>query len=86
MVDEPFCRALDDALQRARLLEKMGGARNDIETVAAAERLLRAAIEFDDAIIQSADDQQCRRLHALQEQGLIVAGGSASRPKRRWRS
>ena len=66
MLSKPFGRALDDALQCAGLLEEMGGAGDDVETVPASEQLLRAAIEFNHAIVQPPDDQQCRRLNPPQ--------------------
>ena len=57
ITDEPLGRQAGNFLKSAGLLKKMGGAGHDVETVSASEQLLGVAIEFDDAIIQSADDQ-----------------------------
>jgi hypothetical protein len=66
MLLEPGASALDHKLERSRFFEEMGGARHDVETGGASQALQGSAVQFDDLIVPSADDEQRRRVHLLQ--------------------
>ena len=56
----------DHRLQRSRLGEQMGRARNDLQVLDPAQPDQRLFIEFDDAEVGAADDEQRGRLDLVQ--------------------
>ena len=48
VVDKPICREIRDAIERSRLFEKMGRARNDLQFSLAMHLGQRAMVEVDD--------------------------------------
>jgi len=60
LVDEPIAGQRRDPLERARLLEKVRGARNHSEIALAGHRGLGSSIHLQHHVITTADDQQRR--------------------------
>ncbi len=73
---KPIDRRLDHRLKRPGLLEKMRRSGHDIEALLASQQTQRAAIEFENVMIQPSDDQQRRRLDM--SKGLSGEVGAAS--------
>lgn len=61
MTLEPIARQCDDAFERAGFFEQMCRPWYDLEPMGTFELRQGLFIEFDDAVISPADDQQRRR-------------------------
>ena len=72
MTGKPICGEPRRFLQGVWLIEQMSGAGDDRPVFFSPEFFPSLSIEVDDHIIQTADDQQCRRLDFAQgRQGQI---------------
>jgi hypothetical protein len=60
---EPRRREGRHLLEGARLLEEMGGTRDDSELVPAGEQASRLAVELEDDPVGASDDEESRRAH-----------------------
>ena len=75
--DKPgVCQACH-LLERALLLKEVRGAWNDQHLLLGQHLIHRLAIEVDDDVVRSADDQQRRRLHGLQDGARQVRPSAA---------
>src|SRR5260370_38723374 len=63
---KPLARQTGDLLECARLLEKVRGARNDLESLFHFEVLEGIAVHLDDGNVFAAHYQQSRSLHAIE--------------------
>src|SRR5206468_2216631 len=66
MLHEPIRGTHGDGFQRARFIKQMGCAGNDIEPLFAMQVGVGRSIQLDDNIIETADDQECRRPNFFQ--------------------
>lgn len=63
---EPVGRVRDDRVQSAGLREEVTGAGHDLQRLRALQQGVRLFVQFDDAVIGAADDQQGRRAYPVQ--------------------
>ena len=77
MVEKPAECMRNDLLQRAGLLEKVAGARNDHKPLLTGESRQRLTIEINHDVIRAADDQQRRRLYFRQNSGRKIRPAAA---------
>jgi hypothetical protein len=60
MLLEPSRGMIDDRFNRARFWKQVTGARDDFQPALTTDARKRLLVEFDDAMIISADDKKCR--------------------------
>src|SRR5688572_22784381 len=70
VLTEPRDSEARDLFERPGLLEQMRCAGHDLEPGWRTHLTLRLLVQFDDLLVESTDDQQCRRLHP----GQRIAG------------
>jgi hypothetical protein len=83
-------RGLGHLLERARFLEQVGGAGDNLQILRGGQQLPGLAIQVDDQLVAATDHEERRGLHAPQELGREVwpsaardDGTHGSRPFRR---
>ncbi len=75
---EPVRRAVRRLLQRAGFFEQVRRAGDQDELLLAVHQRIGLLIQFDHAVVRSADDEQCRRGHAAQRNRPGEVGPSAA--------
>jgi hypothetical protein len=80
MASKPVRRRLDDYFQCSRFIEQVSRSRHDFETRLAAQQAQSFAIEFENFIIQTTDDQQRRRFDLGQSLSGEIRAAAAPRP------